>query len=1176
MKVYLIGIAKNNKKYIGFRLLDVDNKQVIDVTSDNLKLAISKNKIKVENIELSNGEIKGINGSLDRYPIIDGSLNSKSVIIIEKNNDNTFKCCNYLGKIADIPENKLVEYSKLYGIANGKIVNNHISSISGTYETTNKPEQNSILAINLKEFETESVRLSHKTIVNNVNVDYDNRSIVVAINEYKESDIFIDASNIEDDINVYINARTDKALNIKEDNSKIFLTINYSKLDSLNIVSNTDNRALRIEDSNISRLRVNKKGKLLLKNLKIYKANIKCDTLENSRWGYLDKDIMISTADIELNGESSLRGITFENLALTLIKNTKLYEFSADVSDKLILNIPSRISQIKFVTSRIGLGDIEINNRYKMNVDLLHLPINSLKHSGKIVLTDIGDVKSGSIDTDELIIGENFLASPGMDVTCNILKLTNSLVHITMGLVDGLPVKLIIKDSIAMDPSDNLHYFRSRVNKGHIIIKVYYGSKAYYYLQSQDIPFDVIDKESIPDNIIRVSKKEALLGKSNLALEKDRAFNEMKIATGAQCNINIDKITDTHRSVKILDDIRDIYGIYNIYNNEIDDVNQNINDIIKLITEYFEYDDTILKDEFIKSIKNNIDIQYIKNTLLLDKDYNFGIYSININKSSDKVVYTYLLVVHNNDIIYSANITGTQLKITSFYYDYSKVLDIINKLRIIDIENRIVVQNISTNIDRETSSKFADMLRKILKTSSYIYNSINNDLVMCHNSTLYKYKVLSFKANNQIVFGDVPLNEYTVNKIEISNNNIDKKYIGDNISDIISTVEGTEGLIPDCEITLIAELARKYETEIMMFKSYELYRYRNSDLTFSNELWNEIINLPIFNNLDPTLIKVLNIDSYDIAYNIHVDGYNGSIEAYSITSKSSKYLNEYQSKIDEVIKIDDSGYIMYISTSMNIRSLLASIRGALMQNSRMHNLCNYMMHTAPYNKSDELGIVIGESPRYLMNNRNEEKQLSVIVSLYDGFAYLVQSVLEYRRGKRRKKIENYHTTSIVCRIKNLKTALKLVNQLNFERSKMNQMDESLTTDLLYHVDTMYTLAELQYHNIDDINRYKKALGNDNYNTYINYIAKIPDKAVYESISGNKKIESYNDNMVLAALKQGFITRIATIPKDYKKVEEFDLPNNYIMTKYSNGKAFIYNTITLGNIYSDIEIEKAFE
>ena len=885
---------------------------------------------------------------------------------------------------------------------------------------------------------------------------------------------------------------------------------------------------------------------------------------------------MISNADIELNGESSLRGITFENLHLTLIKNTKLYEFLADVSDKLILNIPSRISQIKFVTSRIELGDIEINNRYKMNVDLSYLPINSLKHSGKIVLTDIGDVKSGSIDTDELVIGENFLASPGMDVTCNILKLTNSLVHLTMGLVDELPVKLIVKDSIDINPSGNLYFFRHKVTKGHIIIKVYYGSKAYYCLQSQDIPFDVIDKENIPDNIIRVSKKEALLGKSNLALEKDRAFNEMKIATGTQGNINIDKIIDTHRSVKIPDDIRNIYGIYNIYNNEIDDVNQNINDIIKLITEYFEYDDTILKDELIKSIKNDIDIQYIKNTLLLYKDYNFGIYSININKSSDKVVYTYLLVVHNDDIIYSANTTGTQLKITNFYYDYSKVLDIINKLRIVDIENRIVVQNISTNIDRETSSKFADMLRKILQTSSYIYNSINNDLVMCHNSTIYKYKVLSFKVHNQIVFGDIPLNEYTVNKIEISNNNIDKKYIGDNIGDIISTVECTESVIPDCEITLIAELARKYETEIMMFESYELYRYRNSDLTFSNELWNEIINLPIFNNLDSTLIKVLNIDSYDITYNIHVDGYNGGIEAYSITSKSSKYLNEYQSKIDEVIKIDDSGYIMYISTSINIRSLLVSIRSALMSNSRMHNLGNYMMHTAPYAKSDELGIVIGESPRYLMNNRNKEKQLSVIVSLYDGFAYLVQSVLEYRRGKRRKKIEDYHTISIVCRIKNLKTALKLVNQLSFERSKMNQMDESLTTDLLYHADTMYTLAELQYHNIDDINRYKKALGNDSYNTYINYIAKIPDKAVYESISGNKKIESYNDNMILAALKQGFITRVSTIPKDYKKVEEFDLPNNYIMTKYSNGKTFIYNIITLGNIYSDIEIEKAFE
>ena len=67
MKMIVIAVICNpNKTTRGYRIMDKDTGNIIDVTSAQV-LAVLKKKTPIEGLKLEAGKIKGSNGSLDRY-----------------------------------------------------------------------------------------------------------------------------------------------------------------------------------------------------------------------------------------------------------------------------------------------------------------------------------------------------------------------------------------------------------------------------------------------------------------------------------------------------------------------------------------------------------------------------------------------------------------------------------------------------------------------------------------------------------------------------------------------------------------------------------------------------------------------------------------------------------------------------------------------------------------------------------------------------------------------------------------------------------------------------------------------------------------------------------------------------------------------------------------------------
>ena len=125
---------------VGFRIYDKDTKQRMDASLDSVKKQLMSGNVTIDGLEMQDGEVKGSNGSLDRYPsIFNGMLLSKCPLIITKiYPDNIFGVVNYLGNDNKMTLDALVRYYSTEGIANAKVVTRdgkqYISRISGEFE----------------------------------------------------------------------------------------------------------------------------------------------------------------------------------------------------------------------------------------------------------------------------------------------------------------------------------------------------------------------------------------------------------------------------------------------------------------------------------------------------------------------------------------------------------------------------------------------------------------------------------------------------------------------------------------------------------------------------------------------------------------------------------------------------------------------------------------------------------------------------------------------------------------------------------------------------------------------------------------------------------------------------------------------------------------------------------
>ena len=142
MSLFAIAKIHHGREVVGIRLFDTTSGLTKDIPIDGLKTGMGKG-IQLENIELYNGELKGVNGSLERYSSIDVSgnlLGESAFVIVSKLEDKGYTVVDYTGKVKNYRTEDILKLVNERGlkVANGKIVPKDgeqvVSAISGEYD----------------------------------------------------------------------------------------------------------------------------------------------------------------------------------------------------------------------------------------------------------------------------------------------------------------------------------------------------------------------------------------------------------------------------------------------------------------------------------------------------------------------------------------------------------------------------------------------------------------------------------------------------------------------------------------------------------------------------------------------------------------------------------------------------------------------------------------------------------------------------------------------------------------------------------------------------------------------------------------------------------------------------------------------------------------------------------
>jgi phenolic acid decarboxylase len=145
MKIFIIAQIVNGNDIVGYRMLDVDDKnKVLDIPLNNLvqTLGSPQGEGLIKNAKLVNGKVTGTNGSLSRYAKVDANtgrlVDASPLVVINKIEDVGYTVADFNGRVVKMKNSDVVDYAKKNGIANGKVVIQDgvefISSISDTYE----------------------------------------------------------------------------------------------------------------------------------------------------------------------------------------------------------------------------------------------------------------------------------------------------------------------------------------------------------------------------------------------------------------------------------------------------------------------------------------------------------------------------------------------------------------------------------------------------------------------------------------------------------------------------------------------------------------------------------------------------------------------------------------------------------------------------------------------------------------------------------------------------------------------------------------------------------------------------------------------------------------------------------------------------------------------------------
>lgn len=123
MHIIAISNISNGEENIGFRLLDLDNEQIMDVALDSVIEVLKSGNAKIDNLEIEEDEIVCTDGDIDDLPkIVGGKLRGRSpLVILDRLEDGSYLLSDYKGNITSMSTDELVEYTKEKRLSNGTI-----------------------------------------------------------------------------------------------------------------------------------------------------------------------------------------------------------------------------------------------------------------------------------------------------------------------------------------------------------------------------------------------------------------------------------------------------------------------------------------------------------------------------------------------------------------------------------------------------------------------------------------------------------------------------------------------------------------------------------------------------------------------------------------------------------------------------------------------------------------------------------------------------------------------------------------------------------------------------------------------------------------------------------------------------------------------------------------------
>ena len=741
------------------------------------------------------------------------------------------------------------------------------------------------------------------------------------------------------------------------------------------------------------------------------------------------------------------------------------------------------------------------------------------------------------------------------------------------------------------------------------VFKTYYGTKAYDYLIGNNIPFEIIDPENIPNDMQILQSKAAMLGTNLLNDATDNAINAAKVENTALMDHDIGGTTHD-----VPEEIISLYGL-----NAVNEKEGQFTPSELFAISYYKS----IPFNLFPITSNALDLvkskKAVVNTVSSYARGGLRIYTLEVRLIALNKCDNYVVVMNGKELVHITYIADylTTIKKESYsntdFYGWSKYAKL-------SYENLKQIDELDLQHQSMKQRKW-----KVLGgpggTKDYIVNQFsvlnNTFLGLACDSGLRAIKILDdvYEYRMYWAVGRSGQRNYNkmrmigVNTSEIINDISEKyknsitKYIEENLELVMKSGSdnstNTESIDPAYSSPLW-QLVELLPTDAKCFKDKG---------TVSDEFILALCSIQgIFNEIDERTFELAYKDSPSEVMVINTES-GARFVSYNKNTKSKRYTGEYMHSATNVWEYSsDYGESRYFASRCSGSSLCSWIY-RLYTNKNI-TLCdlngdrNYSSNVM----SSEVVVLVKTRPwRYNYSRVSSGFKLYVAIDPSNGVGYLMMAL---------RNLPNYSLP--LMRLKSWGSVLKYANQLEFEEEVKKNLDiirkfsevrmpdhpnykDHLQSELSKE-DRYRGLYEAVIRNIKTFDE-----GNILKNLNISGVASdwkadigyLPDKPIIEPMYdlrefiesdeidlgtdsiedldlGIKDLDNFDLDLLQAAIAKGFFTVITSIPGAYKPNYILMCGEDHIIEYYnSSAERYAYDIDGL-MVESEYSLSDLFE